>query len=74
MPWEEALRQLTFEAEREWLRRARAAWQRVRGFAPPAIEEEEETPPTDVDEPVAEGTAPIAQPDEEPPIDIEPEE
>ncbi|MGZ4241904.1 MAG: hypothetical protein ACXVQ7_09900, partial [Actinomycetota bacterium] len=26
MPWDEAAEQLTFEAEREWLRRARALW------------------------------------------------
>jgi ADP-ribose pyrophosphatase YjhB (NUDIX family) len=73
MPWEEALRQLTFEAEREWVRRARAAWQRVRGYAPPAIEEEEESLPTEA-EAMGTESSPSAQPDEEPPIDIEPEE
>lgn len=28
LPWEDALSQITFEAEREWLRRARYAWNR----------------------------------------------
>jgi 8-oxo-dGTP pyrophosphatase MutT (NUDIX family) len=73
MSWEEALRQLTFEAEREWVRRARAAWQRVHGYAPPPIEEEEEGPPVESDDaPVA--TSMVPQHDEEPPIDVEPEE
>jgi len=74
MPWEEALRALTFDAEREWLRRARAAWQRVRGFAPPPLEEEEESPAAVVDEPPAADAVGSMDPDEEPVIDIEPEE
>ncbi|MGC9336107.1 MAG: NUDIX domain-containing protein, partial [Anaerolineae bacterium] len=28
LTWDEALREVTFEAEREWIRRARAAWER----------------------------------------------
>ena len=31
LTWEEALEALTFEAEREWLRRAQAKWQAMRG-------------------------------------------
>lgn len=74
MPWEEAMRQLTFEAEREWIRRARAAWQHVRGYAPPPIEEEEEKQPVDSEgSPTASATGSVL-PDEEPPIDVEPEE
>jgi 8-oxo-dGTP pyrophosphatase MutT (NUDIX family) len=29
LSWEEALSKITFEAEREWLRRARSAWARL---------------------------------------------
>jgi 8-oxo-dGTP pyrophosphatase MutT (NUDIX family) len=72
MPWEEAMNRLTFDAEREWVRRARAAWERVRGYAPPRIEDEEEIQPRDTEGTPA-NTGMIAQPDEEPPIDIEPE-
>ncbi len=46
--WDDALAQLTFEAEREWVRRARAAWERTRGSttlqAPP--EEDDKQPET----------------------------
>jgi len=73
LSWEEALRQLTFETEREWVRRALAAWQRVRGYAPPAIEEEEESLPVDAADALA-GPITTPQPDEEPLIDVEPEE
>jgi 8-oxo-dGTP pyrophosphatase MutT (NUDIX family) len=44
LPWEEALARLTYAAEREWLRRARLAWQALQHVADQDAHEADDHP------------------------------